>query len=135
MPTYVEQKDVIRALIFEGEHQTQDFKRFITSKEKIAKTLVAFANRDGGRLLVGVDDMGEMHSVSVEEEMYLAHEAAEHFCQPAIPLKFTIHVVDGDQEILEIAVPKGDQPPYSAKNDKGEWKVYFRDGDKVISEK
>lgn len=131
IPTYVERKDIIRAFIFEGEHQKQDFKRFISSKEKIAKTLVAFANTEGGRLLIGVDDDGEMHTVSVEEEMYLAHEAATNYCQPPIEIQFSIHV-DGENEILEINIPKGVNPPYQAKNDKGEWKSYFRDRDKVV---
>ncbi len=42
--------------IKEGEHQTQDFKFRIDSSQKIAKTLSAFANTDGGSLLIGVKD-------------------------------------------------------------------------------
>jgi predicted HTH transcriptional regulator len=41
-------------LIEEGEHQQQDFKYCINDSKKIAKSLVAFANTDGGRLLIGV---------------------------------------------------------------------------------
>ncbi|MDA3865584.1 MAG: putative DNA binding domain-containing protein, partial [Salinivirgaceae bacterium] len=40
-------------LIAQGEHQQQDFKFCINDSRKIAKSLVAFANTDGGRLLVG----------------------------------------------------------------------------------
>ncbi|WP_302323539.1 helix-turn-helix domain-containing protein, partial [Bacteroides caecimuris] len=48
--------DYIHALIAEGEHQQQDFKFEISDARKIAKTLSAFANTDGGRLLIGVKD-------------------------------------------------------------------------------
>ena len=42
----------ILKVIEEGEHQQQDFKLRIDDSRKIAKTLVAFANTDGGRLPV-----------------------------------------------------------------------------------
>ena len=48
----------IRKLILEGEGVTQDFKKRIASCEKIAKTMVSFANNKGGRLLVGIADDG-----------------------------------------------------------------------------
>jgi len=46
----------IYKLIAQGEHQQQDFKYCISDSRKIARSLVAFANTDGGRLLVGVKD-------------------------------------------------------------------------------
>ncbi len=49
--------EYIHALIAEGEHQQQDFKFEISDARKIAKTLSAFANTDGGRLLIGVKIM------------------------------------------------------------------------------
>ena len=36
-------------MIREGEHQGQDFKFCINDSKKIARSLVAFANTDGGR--------------------------------------------------------------------------------------
>jgi predicted HTH transcriptional regulator len=52
--------------IKEGEGQHLDFKQHISSAEKIARTLVAFANSGGGQLLVGVDDQGEIVGVDPE---------------------------------------------------------------------
>jgi predicted HTH transcriptional regulator len=43
-------------LIAEGEGDTLDFKKTISSASKIAKTIAAFANHKGGRLLIGVND-------------------------------------------------------------------------------
>jgi predicted HTH transcriptional regulator len=44
----------LKRQIFEGEGVSLDFKKTITSCEKIAKTMVSFANNVGGRLLIGV---------------------------------------------------------------------------------
>ena len=40
----------IKRLILEGENVSLDFKKTISSSQKIAKTLVAFANNRGGKL-------------------------------------------------------------------------------------
>ncbi|MGB4774899.1 MAG: ATP-binding protein, partial [Daejeonella sp.] len=58
----------IKNLILEGEGATLDFKKTITSCEKIARTMVSFANNKGGRLLVGVSDDGTINGVKSEEE-------------------------------------------------------------------
>ena len=76
LPTFVAMKlltdtDYIHALIAEGEHQQQDFKFEISDARKIAKTLSAFANTDGGRLLIGVKDNGKIAGVRSEEEKYM----------------------------------------------------------------
>ena len=67
--------DYIHALIAEGEHQQQDFKFEISDARKIAKTLSAFANTDGGRLLIGVKDNGKIAGVRSEEEKYMIEAA------------------------------------------------------------
>ncbi len=132
IPRYIERKDRLRAYIFEGEHEKQDFKRFISSAAKIAKTICAFANGKGGRLLIGVDDHGSIHHVDVEEEMYMAYEAATQYCHPPVEVNFIVHV-DGETEVLEVDVKEGQQLPYSAKDEKGNWKIYSREGDKVVA--
>lgn len=132
IPRYVERRDLLRAYIFEGEHEKQDFKRFISSVEKIAKTICAFANAEGGRLLIGVDDQGNTHHVDVEEEMFMVHEAATEYCRPPVDISFIVHV-DGDTEVLEVDIVKGAAPPYYAKDEKGNWKMYKREGDKVVA--
>jgi len=64
----------LQHLIAQGEHQQQDFKFEITSACKIARTLSAFANTDGGRLLIGVKDNGAIAGVRSDEEMYMVDE-------------------------------------------------------------
>ena len=74
-------KDYIYKLIEEGEHQQQDFKFEISDARKIAKSLSAFSNTDGGRLLIGVKDNGKIAGVRSEEEIYMIEAAAKLYCQ------------------------------------------------------
>ena len=63
--------EYIHILIAEGEHQQQDFKFEISDARKIARTLSAFSNTDGGRLLIGVKDNGKIAGVRSDEEKYM----------------------------------------------------------------
>jgi len=52
----MDDKRYLQTLIREGEHQQQDFKYRVSDAMKLAKSVSAFANTDGGRLLIGVRD-------------------------------------------------------------------------------
>ena len=64
-------KHPLQLLIDQGEHQQQDFKFEVSDSKKIARTLSAFANTDGGRLLIGVKDNGHISGIKSEEEYYM----------------------------------------------------------------
>ncbi len=78
----------LRELIAQGEHQQQDFKYKVEDAAKLARSVSAFANTDGGRLLIGVRDDGSIHGVRSEEETFMMHAAACKFCTPAPTLQF-----------------------------------------------
>ena len=115
----------IHDLIAEGEHQQQDFKFEITSARKIAKTLVAFANTDGGRLLIGVKDNGRISGIRTEEEYYMIESAASLFCKPEVPFESYRRMAEG-RTILEIRILPSEKKPHYAKNDDGRWLAYHR---------
>lgn len=50
----------------------------------IAETLVAFANSDGGWLVLGVDAEGALGALRTDDEMADAVRAAERLCRPAV---------------------------------------------------
>ena len=75
-------------LIAQGEHQQQDFKYKVEDAAKLARSVSAFANTDGGRLLIGVRDDGSIHGVRSEEEIFMMHAAAYKFCTPQPTLQF-----------------------------------------------
>ncbi len=64
----MDDKGYLLRLIREGEHQQQDFKYRVADACKLAKSVSAFANTDGGRLLIGVRDDGHLSGVRSEEE-------------------------------------------------------------------
>ncbi|MCL1822295.1 MAG: ATP-binding protein [Prolixibacteraceae bacterium] len=112
-------------LIKQGEHQKQDFKYCITDSRKIAKSLVAFANTDGGSLLVGVKDNGNIVGVSSDEEYYMVEAAARMYSKPAI-LFTTRQFTENGKTVLQINVEPGNNKPYFAKNEDNRWIAYFR---------
>ncbi|MBO7418255.1 MAG: ATP-binding protein [Bacteroidaceae bacterium] len=121
----------ILELIKEGEHQQQDFKFEISDVCKIAKTLSAFANTEGGRLLIGVKDNGKIAGVHSEEEQYMIQAAAEMYCVPAVTYKMTTYIVEGKQVLLADIKPNGQRPVY-AKGDDGKLLAYVRVDDENI---
>jgi predicted HTH transcriptional regulator len=93
--------------------------------------LSAFANSDGGRLLIGVRDNGSIAGTRSDEEFYMIDTAASLFCKPAIPVIVKQHITEG-KTVLEVEVSKGDQKPYLSKGEDGKWKAYFRHGDQNL---
>lgn len=122
----------IRKLILEGEGTTLDFKNTITSCEKIAKTLVAYANNKGGRLLIGVADDGRIVGVkSEDEEKYMITKAADFFCKPVIQPLFEEVYID-DKIVLVVEIMPSDVKPHYALGDDKKWWAYVRVKDKSV---
>mgnify|MGYP000879945901 CR=1 FL=1 len=115
----------IRKLIAQGEHQQLDFKFEISDSKKIARTLAAFSNTSGGKLLVGVKDNGAIAGVRSEEEFYMVEAAAQLYCRPQVEFATREWNVDGKM-VLEIDIPKSDNGPCSAPDKDGKWMVYIR---------
>ena len=115
----------IRKLIAEGEHQQLDFKFGINDSRKIARTLVAFANTDGGRLLIGVKDNGSIAGVRSEEEFYMVQAASEMFTRPVVPFEVKEWTVN-QKRVLEIIVPAIKDVLHSAPEKKDDYLIYIR---------
>jgi len=122
----------IKKLISEGESVSLDFKKTITSCEKIARTMVSFANNKGGRLLIGVYDDGTIKGVkSEDEERYMITRAAHLFARPALEPTFEEIYVD-DRLVLVVDIrPSAEKPHYALAED-GKWWVYIRVKDKSV---
>ena len=118
-------------MIAEGEHQRQDFKYCINDSRKIARSMVAFANTDGGRLLLGIRDNGSIAGIQSDEEYYMAEAAAKLYSKPPINFQTVQWQIDG-KSVLEIVVPKRDDIPHLAQNEDGKWLVYIRKDDQNI---
>lgn len=123
--------DYIQQLIAEGEHVHQDFKFAISDARKIAKSLSAFANTEGGRLLVGVKDNGKIAGIRSEEEIYMIEAAATMYCRPPIVTENRVYRVEG-KNVLEVKVKEYDRKPVQAIDEAGKAWAYVRIADENI---
>lgn len=121
----------IKNLIEQGENQQLDFKFEISDAKKIARTFSAFANTDGGKLLVGVKDNGVISGIRTEEEDYMVESAAHLFCKPAIKYRTRKWNVEG-KWVLEVTIPRAEHKPLYAKAENGRWMAYVRVNDQNI---
>ena len=125
-------KDRLSLLIAEGEHQQQDFKYEISSVSKIAHSISAFANTEGGRLLVGLRDNGTIAGVQSDEEIYMIDAAAHTHCRPEVDCTWEIVRAEGGHNVLIATIPKVADRPVKAREEDGTWKAYVRVDDQNI---
>lgn len=91
----------VKILIEEGEGFQVEFKRRISSPEKIARTIISLANTKGGHILFGVDDDGSIVGVESEKsEVELIEIAAKDFIDPPIIPYIEIVPFDGRDVIV-----------------------------------
>jgi predicted HTH transcriptional regulator len=121
----------IHNLIQKGEGMNLDFKYCISDPRKIARTLSAFSNSEGGKLLIGVRDNGSLAGMRYDEEYYMIDSAASLYCNPEVKVRTRNHNISG-KNILEVDVLKSDKVPVKAKDEDGRWKAYFRQHDQNI---
>lgn len=127
----------VKKLIQEGEGYELEFKRRISSPEKIARTIIALANTKGGYILFGVDDNGTIIGVESEKsEIELIYAAARDFIDP--PIEPIIEVVPfNGKDVVVCYIQESSNKPhyYLGENsiDEGEdTRVYIRVKDKTM---
>ena len=117
----------IRAIVLSGEGLSVEFKEaFPKNASDVAKEIVAFTNTQGGTLLFGVDDGGQIKGVSSQPDEIIRRLAgiARDTCKPPInPEMGHIHV--SDKCVVWIKVRK-ESLPRSAED-----KYYIRVGSTV----
>ena len=116
--------------LFRGESNNIEYKSALPEQsEKYIKSIIAFANTQGGQLLIGVED--KTHNVvGVEEEFLfetmdrIANAISDSCCPQIVP---DIHpqTVDG-KTIIVIAVAPGVNRPYYLKSKGREKGTYIR---------
>ncbi len=116
----------IITLLEQGEGQSVEFEKNIPTSEDLARDIVAFANSDGGKIVLGLDDKNK-HFVGIEIDNNDDFKAwikdlAEKHCTPKIVP--TIDIIDrGAKKIAIITISDGDEKPYKTDDI-----CYIRDG-------
>ncbi len=119
-------------LIAEGEHEQQDFKFSITDACKIARSISAFANNRGGRLLIGVKDNGTVAGVRNEEDIYVVEQAARMYCRPEQHVEFDAFRVDASAVVIRATIAPSPRRPVQARDSDGRWTAFYRVADENI---
>lgn len=115
-----------------GEHEHQDFKYLISDARKIARSISAFANNDGGRLIIGVKDNGTIAGVRSEEDIYMIEQAAVTYCRPEVEIDFSA-IKAGRGTIVFIAtIPRATSRPVQVVESDGTLQAYYRVADENI---
>jgi len=118
-------KHPIERLIEQGEGLHLDFKFEVSDAAKIARSLVAFANTDGGTLLIGVKDNGVIKGIKSEEEFYMIENAAQRFCKPEVKFSSKEWSIKG-KKVLEVIIPASKKAPHRAPDKDERLKVFIR---------
>jgi len=104
-------------LIGRGEDGRTQFKRNqdVTNAKSLGGEIVAFANRKGGRILIGVDDDGSIIGLSSDDirrlNQLLANTATD-CVRPSINID-TENISVGTKLVMVITIPEGLSKPYS----------------------
>lgn len=124
---------LLARLIEEGEHEHQDFKFSISDARKIARSVSAFANNDGGHLLVGVKDNGVIAGVRNEEDIYVIEQAATMYCRPSVDIEVKAYTAGDGLHVLKVDIPRAECRPVEVHEADGRYKAYYRVKDENIA--
>ena len=115
--------------IQKGESTTLEFKKQLPKGQQVAKTLIAFANTSGGKLVIGVDDRHQLSGVQgdIFELQDQITSMVHTLCMPSILPSIYIENIAG-VELLVIEVSRGPLLPYYLKSQGREQGVYIRLG-------
>ena len=98
--------NAVSDLIARGEGPTVEFKRSLTND--VGRELCAFANSDGGTILIGVTDTGETVGVANPNRLKSRLQSTARSADPPIELE-----VESVDRILCVVVPPQKRKPYS----------------------
>lgn len=120
------------ALIGEGLHI--EFKKRVPEPLRIAKELIALANTQGGKILIGVEDDGRLSGVrDAEEEMYALDLALRQHCEPAVEYQLELVPVQHRREVVVVHVPNSAKKPHFMVGSEADRRVaYIRIADKSV---
>jgi predicted HTH transcriptional regulator len=119
---------MMKELLHQAEGKTLEFKRDLSSPKPLLKTLVAFANTAGGRLVVGVADDRQVLGVAqvLDEEERLCSLIADGIAPRLVP-NVEMITVDG-KTLLVVEVFVSGARPHWLKSEGAENGVYVRLG-------
>ena len=109
----------LRALAVKGEDSARQFKANITNAESLAAEMAAFANSEGGTILIGVADDGSIPGLSQQDVFrinQLIGKAASQLVRSPLTVTTENLLLDDGRIVIVVTVPKGIDKPYFDNN-------------------
>jgi len=123
----------LRKLVRRGEGAQLEFKRRAAYPDKVIREMIAFANTEGGSLLIGVDDDGSIPGVKYpEEEMVVVTQALQQHCRPALFYDEMIIPISDKRFVVRFDVPVSRRRPHFFVEDKDHKACYVRVNDMTV---
>ncbi|MCI5165774.1 MAG: transcriptional regulator [Candidatus Electrothrix sp. GM3_4] len=120
-------KKELQEIITNGESSGVEFKRDHIRPEQLAKEIVAMANFQGGKVLLGVEDDGSVSGLQRDDtEEWVMHVIRDKIHPLILPYYESVQLDDG-KRVAILSFPQGISKPYVVR-DKGEEKIYIRIG-------
>jgi ATP-dependent DNA helicase RecG len=122
-------KSELLEIIANGENSGVEFKRDDIRPEQLAKEIVAFANVQGGRILLGVEDNGQITGLQRAETQEWVLNVFRDKVHPQIIPFYEEIIVEQNVRVGVITLASGISKPYVMRHNNRE-DVYIRMGDR-----
>ena len=121
-------KSELLALIANRENSGVEWKRDDIRPEQLAKEAVAFANFQGGRILLGVDDDGTISGIQRRDlELWVMDTVFGRYVHPMIIPFYEEIQVDEEHRVAVVTISQGVSAPYVVRSQDRE-EIYIRVG-------
>lgn len=114
-----------------GENESQTFCKNLDDSIEIAKTIVAFANTKGGRLVIGLKSNGKIIGILPSDEISKLEKIISTY---ALSLDISSKIIEiGFRLILIVEIKKSDILPVYFSNESNKKEVYIRNDKRNIT--
>jgi ATP-dependent DNA helicase RecG len=106
-------------IIRNGENSYTEFKLDSIGPNELAEVFVGFANSDGGRVLLGVGDNGDIAGITKDKLEEWVINVCRNNCEPGIIPFVEMLQVESARKVMIATIPKGLGSVY--KTNRGRW--------------
>ena len=103
----------LKKIVRSGEGKSLEFKQKASFPDKIVREMVAFANTEGGILLIGVTDSGILTGLKFpEEDQYVLKQAIRKFIRPGLVYQERIIPISAKRAVLYYKIFQSKKKPH-----------------------
>src|SRR5688500_12453512 len=111
-PLSQDQVRQLKRLVSNGEGPSLELKRKATFPEKIVREMIAFANTNGGIVLIGIGDDGSIPGLKhPEDELYVMQQALKKV-RPALQTKTTLIPIGNFRTVIQYEISESKRKPH-----------------------